>query len=255
MTTYRNSLALHSRFSYFAGFAIQRKFCAVLCLTLYCYNLNAQMLSTDHWNQKTVIMGKYSPLFYEINVGTNLTDKKYYADFLYFSVGYGKPSAQNEWSKYLTQNNGEINPQSSQPSPPSQPESPSRASFQASSEPIQPSEPTAPAAPTASMSGLHAGQIALGWQHFFNHWIGFHVQAGWGFVADLGSDEDKQDNNTPNSSGDNEEQQDKKTFVYNGVPTQVGIDFNLWQHLVLQVGAIYMWKERPYLTLGLGATF
>lgn len=241
MTTYRNRLALPGR--------LKTALCTVLCLTLYCNNLNAQIFSTDRWGQKTVIMGKYSPLFYEINVGANLTGKEYYANFLYFSVGYGKPSANNKWDKYLSQNNGNSD---SQPSQPSQPERPTRAPFYAPSEPTQPSEPTAP---TASMSGLHAGQIALGWQHFFNHWIGFHVQAGWGFVADFGSGDDKQDSSTLGSSDDKEEQQTKKTFVYNGVPTQAGIDFNLWQNLVLQVGATYMWKESPYFTLGLGVTF
>ena len=102
-----------------------------------------------------------------------------------------------------------------------------------------------------STSGLHAGTIGIGWQHFFNHWIGFHMQAGWGFIADLGGGNSSESV----SSSSTDEEDTKSTFIYNTVPVQAGIDFNLWNNLELQVGATYMWKEIPIITIGLGVVF
>lgn len=224
------------------------------CLILFPCFVKAQVFSDSRWSQKTIIMGKYSPLFYEINVGANLSDRNYTADFLYFSVGYGKPSSGNDWTKFLSQpqqtSNGSKPDQPTEPSAPSQPTGSGRDSQ--ASQPTPPSQPEMPAG--GSLSGLHAGMVALGWQHYFNHAIGFHLQAGWGFVADFGSGDD--DDSTGVSQGSNSENEEsKKTFVYNGVPVQVGIDINMWERLVLQVGTTYMWKEKPYLTLGIGVTF
>jgi len=185
--------------------------------------LKAQMFSDDDWDdQHFLIMGKWSQLFYELNFGiTGSTDE--YADFVYFSVGYGKPNTKNAWRKFL--------PESKQAAPTSKEE------MQAKQD--------------DSTSGLHAGTIGIGWQHFFNHWIGFHMQAGWGFIADLGGGNSSESV----SSSSTDEEDTKSTFIYNTVPVQAGIDFNLWNNLELQVGATYMWKEIPIITIGLGVVF
>ncbi len=185
----------------------------------------AQIFSSDDWNdQKTMIMGKWSQLYYELNVGINVAPDTYNScgDFVYFSVGYGKPNTKNAWRKFL--------PDSQQSAPGSKDEMLERTDD--------------------STSGLHAGTIGLGWQHFFNHVIGFHLQAGWGFIADFGSGSSS--SSTTDASSDGET---KKTFIYNTVPVQAGLDINLWNNLNLQVGATYMWKEIPIITIGLGATF
>ena len=222
------------------------------CMPIFFSKADAQIFSDSSWDQKTVIMGKYSPLFYEPNVGANVSPDNYSADFIYFGIGYGKPSSSNEWRKFLSQQQqAETPPQ--QPSQPTQPSGPSSGNDGNTLQ--QPSQPSAPSAPEGSMSGLHSGMIALGWQHFFNHIIGFHVQAGWGFIADFGSGDENSSKMQSNSSSSDKEEGGKKTFIYNGVPTQVGIDINLWENLTLQVGATYMWKESPYITVGIGVTF
>ncbi len=210
----------------------------LLCMSLAALPVDAQIFSADRWDQKTLIMAKWSPLFYELNIGANICSNNYSADFIYFSVGYNKPSTSNEWKNYLD------SPQQGMQEQPSQPSKPSGSSGQ--------QQPSQPSAPSGSMDGLHAGQIALGWQHYFNHVLGFHIQAGWGFVADFGSDDDNQQQQQSNNS---DEVQTKKTFIYNGVPVQAGLDLNLFNNFVLQVGASYMWKEIPVVTAGLGVTF
>lgn len=183
----------------------------------------AQMFSDDDWDdQHFLIMGKWSQLFYELNFGiTGSKDSN--ADFVYFSVGYGKPNTKNAWRKFL--------PESKQAAPTSKDEMLNKQDD--------------------STSGLHAGTIGIGWQHFFNHWIGFHMQAGWGFIADLGGGNSSESV----SSSSTDEEDTKSTFIYNTVPVQAGIDFNLWNNLELQVGATYMWKEIPIITVGLGVVF
>lgn len=204
---------------------MKKRFLAVILLGWCCSLLptRAQMFSDDDWDdQHFLIMGKWSQLFYELNFGiTGSTDE--YADFVYFSVGYGKPNTKNAWRKFL--------PESKQAAPTSKEE------MQAKQD--------------DSTSGLHAGTIGIGWQHFFNHWIGFHMQAGWGFIADLGGGNSSESVSTSSS----EEEDTKSTFIYNSVPVQAGIDFNLWNNLELQVGATYMWKEIPIITVGLGVVF
>ena len=185
--------------------------------------LRAQMFSDDDWNdQHFLIMGKWSQLFYELNFGIT-GSKDSYADFVYFSIGYGKPNTKNAWRKFL--------PESKQAAPTSKDEMLNKQDD--------------------STSGLHAGTIGIGWQHFFNHWIGFHMQAGWGFIADLGGGNSSESV----SSSSTDEEDTKSTFIYNTVPVQAGIDFNLWNNLELQVGATYMWKEIPIITVGLGVVF
>ena len=195
----------------------------LFCLCLSASSARAQMFSDDDWDdQHFLIMGKWSQLFYELNFGiTGSTDE--YADFVYFSIGYGKPNTENAWRKFL--------PKSQQAAPTSKEEHLAKQED--------------------STSGLHAGTIGIGWQHFFNHWIGFHAQAGWGFIADLGGGNSSASVNTSSS----DEEETKSTFIYNTVPVQAGIDFNLWNNLELQVGATYMWKEIPIITIGLGVVF
>ena len=174
---------------------------SLTCMSLLASTADAQVFSDSRWDQNTVIMGKYSPLYYELNVGANVSPDNYSADFLYFSVGYGKPSTSNDWTKFLDQQEQTGTPPS-QPSQPSQPSSPPSGG---SGTPPQPSQPSAPSTPEGSVSGLHAGMIALGWQHYFNHVIGVHIQAGWGFVADFGSGDDSNQEMQNSSSSDKEE--------------------------------------------------
>ncbi len=185
---------------------------------------DAEMFSDDDWDdQHFFVMGKWSQLFYELNFGiTGSTDE--YADFVYFSVGYGKPNKKNAWRKFL--------PESKQAAPTSKEE------MQAKTD--------------DTTSGLHAGTIGIGWKHYFTHWIGFHAQAGWGFIADLGGGNSAATSTTSTSS---DEEDAKSTFIYNTVPVQAGLDFCLWNNLLLQVGATYMWKEIPIVTVGLGLAF
>ena len=196
----------------------------LFCLCLSTNSARAQMFSDDDWDdQHFLIMGKYSQLFYELNFGIT-GSKESYADFVYFSVGYGKPNTKNAWRKFL--------PESQQSAPTSKDEMLAKQDD--------------------STSGLHAGTIGIGWQHFFNHWIGFHAQAGWGFIADLGGGNSSSSVTTSSSS---DEEETKATFIYNTVPVQAGIDFNLWNNFELQVGATYLWKEIPIITIGLGVVF
>lgn len=190
-------------------------------------SVNAQMFSDDDWNEHFLIMAKWSQLFYELNFGiTPSTDET--ANFVYFSIGYGKPTTKNAWRKFL--------PKSQQAAPTSKEEMLAKKDD--------------------TTSGLHSGTIGIGWQHLFNHWIGFHIQAGWGFIADLGGGNSSSSTSTSSSSSTSTETTDtKSTFIYNSAPIQAGIDFNLWKHLELQVGATYMWKEIPIITLGIGVVF
>lgn len=265
----------------------------LLAASLSVLPVQAQVFTDDDWEEKTLITAKWSPLYYELNIGANVVPDEEYADFIYFSVGYGKPSATNDWNKYLSSPT-QGNTSGTQPTKPTQPTGPSGSSGSGpgggpggSGSPSEPSEPTMPTEPTApaganggSMDGLHAGLLGLGWKHFFNHAIGFHVQAGWGFVADLGSGDDQQQqggsgsgsssststkfgtntgsqssSSSSSSSSSNQEQPTKDTFVYNTVPVQVGLDVSLWNNLIVSVGATYMWKEKPMVTLGIGVTF
>ena len=176
----------------------------------------------DWDSHKCIIVGKWSQLFYEVNVGMPVS-KDESATFLYFSLGYGKPSTKNAWRKFL--------PDSKQAAPTSKEEM------------MQKEDDTT--------KGLHAGTIGLGVGHYFNNWIGFHAQLGWGFIADLGGG----NSSSNSSSGSGQNDTDKSTFIYNSIPLQVGVDFCLWHNLILQGGVTYMWKEIPIITLGLGVTF
>lgn len=204
----------------------KRIFIAVLLGLCFTHNsVKAQMFYNSYWDdddEKVMFMGKWSQLFYEVNVGANVSGYEKYADFLYLSLGYGKPNTENAWRKFL--------PNSKREAPTSKDEMQQRVDN--------------------TTSGLHAGTIGFGWQHFFTHYIGFHVQAGWAFIGDFGS---RDDDSTVSSS--DEEEGSKSTFIYNSVPIQVGLDFNLWRRWNIQVGATYMWKEIPIITIGTGLVF
>ena len=187
----------------------------------------ATMFSDDDWTeQRTLLMGKWSQLFYEVNVGINVSPRTYKtsADFIYFSLGYGKPNTSNAWRYFL--------PDSKQQAPDSQEEHQQMVDD--------------------STNGLHAATVGIGWQHFFTHWIGFHMQAGYGTILDLGGGNAS---TTSSSSSSSQETDTKSTFIYHSAPVQAGLDFCFWNQLEVQVGATYMWKEIPIITLGLGITF
>ncbi len=181
---------------------------------------DADMFSDDDWDdQHTFVMGKWSQLFYELNVGITRS-KSESANFIYLSAGLGKPTTKNAWRKFL--------PESKQAAPSSKEEMLSKKDD--------------------STSGLYSGTIGVGWQHYFNHWIGLHLQAGWGFIADFGG-------GNSSSSDSTDDEDTKSTFIYNSVPIQAGVDFCLWNNLMIQVGATYMWKEIPIITVGVGLAF
>ena len=209
-----------------------KKITLTLLILAFGFQLFAQDSKDDYstrrtWtNQHTMIMVKWSQLFYELNVGIT-GSKRRSANFVYFSAGYGKPNTENAWRKFL--------PASQQSAPTSKDEMLAKQDD--------------------NTSGLHAGTIGIGWQHFFTHWIGFHMQAGWSFIADLGGGNSSSSVTTTSSSSSSESSDDKSTFIYNSVPVQAGIDFCLWRHIELSAGVTYMWKEIPIITAGFGVAF
>lgn len=176
-----------------------------------------------YWDddESHIVSAKWSQLFYEVNIGTNLTASSWEstADFLYFSLGIGFPTQKNAWRKFL--------PEQQAPSD------------------------KGDAALLGSMTtdNLYAGKLGVGLIHFFNCYIGCYVQAGWAFIADFSSVADLDTSGV--ELGDNEE---KSTYIYNTAPVEIGACLNLG-HFHFQVGATYLWKEVPLLTVGLGFTF
>lgn len=231
----------------------------------------AQVFSQYKWEQNTLISAKWSPLFYEINIGANVKSGRKSADFIYFSVGYGKPTTKNQWKHYLDTPMAPTQPTAQeQPSQPSQPSNPGQSgnnSTQSSqpgqptqpSQPEQPTQPSQPEQPTGqepSMDGIHAGTVGIGWHHFFNHVIGAHVQVGWGWVADFSGSGHTSNQDTTNMSDFQTPSDDgPKTFIYNTAPIQIGIEVCLWEQLVIQAGITYMWKNTPVVTVGAGFAF
>lgn len=173
----------------------------------------------DNDDEGTLIVGKWSQLFYEVNVGWNVSDFEHYANFLYFGIGVGYPvNTVNAWRKFL--------PKQQIPS----------------------NEDEAELFGSMNTDDVYGGKIGMGWIHYFNHSIGLYTQVSWGFLADFGSPADKNTSATTNTNG-------KKTFIYNTVPIELGLCINCWKHLHLQCGATYMWKEIPLLTIGVGYAF
>lgn len=196
---------------------------AYLLITLCCFPLigNAQTSSNEIWGEGMMITGKWSQLFYEANIGFSL-DNGFGDDYIYMSMGYGKPTTKNAWRKFL--------PNSGQAAPGSKDEMMNMKD--------------------ENTHGLHAGTIGIGWQHFFGDIIGFHVQAGWGFILNLSDNAPSIDTHSSIDNGNG-----LKTYIYNTLPIQAGFDIRLWDTFNLQVGSLYMWKEIPIICLGFGVAF
>ena len=194
-----------------------------IVLLLTSTNVRGQMLFNGAWTQKNQISIKVSQLFYELNVGINICPQRKNADFLYFAFGYGKPTKSNAWRKFLPEKK-------------------------------MPENLTKPQQVIFSNSGiddLHGGKIGVGWNHWFNHMVGFYLQANWGFIADLSNGDDLPDDIAVLL----ESAESKGVFVYNTVPVEMGLTLNFWKHYLIQGGVTYMWKEIPLLTIGVGYTF
>lgn len=183
--------------------------------------VRAQMFEASaDWedDERTIAIGKWSQLFYELNVGFNIHRDWEKADFLYFGLGVGYPvNTENAWRKFLPQQK------------------------------IPDNEQDAEMFGSMDTKDVYGGKLGLGWIHYFNHSVGIYSQLSWGFLADFGSPDDDTTTSTDSSS--------KKTFIYNTVPVEVGVCFNMWKHLHVQGGVTYMWKEIPLLTIGIGANF
>lgn len=200
-----------------------RRFFSVLATVMTCSCTMAQVFTHDEWGQKNLLSLKVSQLYYEANVGINIAPQKHTADFVFFALGYGNPTKKNAWRKFIPEN--EI--------PDGLPKDLKTKLSQSSTE------------------DLHAGKIAVGWNHWFNHVVGFYAQAGWGFIADLSTGDDLTDEEKALLT----DAKERSTFLYNTVPVEVGVTLNLWRHYNVQAGITYMWKEIPLLTVGVGYTF
>jgi len=198
-------------------------FATLISCLLIPSQMKAQMFDGDeYWDdddESTIIIGKWSQLFYEVNVGWNVTDYEKTADFLYFGIGIGYPvNTENAWRKFLPKQK------------------------------IPENESEAELFGSMNTDDVYGGKIGLGWIHYFNHAIGIYTQASWGFLADFGSPADEDTSTTISSNS-------KKTFIYNTVPVELGLCVNFCKHWHLQCGATYMWKEIPLVTVGLGYAF
>ena len=182
-----------------------------------------QVFTSDTWSQKNLVSVKSSQLYYEATIGANLFPDRRIADFVYMTFGYGRPTKKNAWRKFMPKT--EI----------------------LDSWPKTLKEKLR----DSSTDNLYAGMVGVGWNHWFNHVVGCYVQAGWGFVADLSTD----DGLTEEERTLLADTKAKNTFVFNTVPVELGLTLNLWKHYNLQAGFTYMWKEIPLLTFGVGYVF
>lgn len=201
------------------------KYRTIFCIfaAFVAMNAKGQVFTNDTWNQKNLVSVKASQLYFEAIVGANLFPERHSADFVYMAFGYGKPTRKNAWRKFMPKT--EI----------------------LDSWPKTLKEKLS----DSSTDDLHAGMVSVGWNHWFNHVIGCYVQAGWGFIADLSTDDGLTEEEKTLLSG----VMDKSTFVYNTVPVQLGLTLNLWKHYNIQTGITYMWKEIPLFTFGVGYVF
>lgn len=186
-------------------------------------NTKGQVFTTDVWNQKNLVSIKVSQLYYEATIGVNLFPESRSADFVYMAFGYGRPTKKNAWRKFMPKT--EI----------------------LDSWPKTLKEKLS----NNSTDDLHAGVVGIGWNHWFNHVVGCYVQAGWGFIADLSTD----DGLTDEEKALLADIKDKSTFIYNTVPVELGLTLNMWKHYNIQAGVTYMWKEIPLFTFGVGYVF
>lgn len=186
-------------------------------------SVKAQVFTNNVWKESNCASLKMSQLYYEATIGVNLFPEKRTADFVYMAFGYGSPTKKNAWRKFM-------------------PETEILDSW-----PKTLKEKLS----NSSTDDLHAGKISVGWNHWFNHVVGCYVQAGWGFIADLSTD----DGLTEEEKTVLADAKDKRTFIYNTVPVELGLTLNLWTHYHVQAGVTYMWKEIPLLTVGVGYAF
>lgn len=199
---------------------VLRIFLFALLICFRASNISAQMFEASaDWDddEKTIVIGKWSQLYYELNVGWNISDSyTSQANFIYFGAGVGTPvNTKNAWRKFLPKQQ------------------------------IPDDESEAELFGSMDTKDVYGGKLGMGWIHYFNHSVGFYTQLSWGFLADFGSPDDSAVNGTD----------DKKTFIYNTAPLELGLCLNCWKHLHLQCGATYMWKEIPLLTAGVGTNF
>lgn len=199
-----------------------RLYCIIAFFSLFfCNEACAQFWrGGDRWDDdhRVLLMGKWSQLFYELNVGYNVSKYEYYANFLYLALGVGYPvNTDNAWRKFLP------------------------------SQTIPDNEEQAELYGSMDTDDVYGGKVGIGFIHYFNHSIGFYTQASWGFLADFGSPSDDSSESTTDS--------EKETFIYNTVPVELGICINVLGCLHMQGGITYMWKEIPLLTVGVGVIF
>lgn len=197
-------------------------FVIALIMSLLSYSAEAQIFDGGaKWrsDEKTLITAKWSQLYYELNMGWNVSGYKSYANFIYFGIGVGYPvNKKNAWCEFL--------PKQKAPS----------------------NEAEAELLGAMSTDDVYGGKLGIGWIHYFNHAIGFYTQLSWGFLADFGSPSDDGSSTSSDSNS-------KNTFIYNTIPIEVGICVNCLKHLNLQGGVTYMWKEIPIATVGIGYNF
>lgn len=201
------------------------KYRVIICLfaaTAF-MNTRAQVFTSDNWNQKNQVSVKASQLYYEATIGANLFPERRSADFVYMAFGYGKPTKKNAWRKFMPKTD------------------------------ILDSWPKTlkEKLSNSNTDDLHAGMVGFGWNHWFNHVVGCYAQAGWGFIADLSTD----DGLTEEEKKLLADTKEKSTFIYNTVPVELGLTLNMWKHYTIQAGVTYMWKEIPLLTVGIGYAF
>lgn len=197
----------------------------ILVLLLAAAGARAQMFTDGVWEQKNLATAKVSELYGEVTLGINVRPQHKTANFVYFALGYGKPTKRNPWRKFTPKNNV----------------------------PDGLTDELTEKLGNNGTSHLHGGKIGVGWMHWFNHIIGCYAQAGWGFIADLSTNDDltQEEKALLTAAG----MKDKTTFVYNTVPVELGVTLNVWKHYHGQVGFTYMWKEIPLITFGIGYAF
>ena len=194
----------------------------IIIACLHVSTSKAQENSREEWNSRNIVALKASELYAEANIGVKVNKSKERADFLYISLGYGKPSRTNPWKNFL-------------PTIPM-------------TEDMSPSE--LEVLRNLNTNSVHAGMIGLGWNHWFNHTFGCYASVGWGFMADFSSDPESIRLLMAKVG-----KQDKSLFIYNTAPVEAGITLNVLKQWTLSGGVTYMWKEVPTFTFGIGYIF
>lgn len=202
---------------------LRNLFLVTIAIVFFSTEVKAQNSSASNFERNNLVAFKMSQLYYEADIGINIIPKKKRPDFLYFGFGYGKPTRINAWRKFLP----------------------------AQTIPDGLNEQQKVLFSMSSMNELYGMKLSVGWNHWFSRIFGLYIQAGWGFVADLSTENDLPDEIISKI----EASSPKGTFIYNTVPTEIGITLNVWKHCHLQGGVTYMWEEIPLLTMGVGYVF